>query len=239
MNRILLFFTLFIMSLQTAKACDVINGSDIKFTHMGGYKYHIKYILYHQCICALGIMPRFTVSCGGTSYTRVPPRTSIRDITPVCSSGQPPCQNNGYGGSRFGIEEHIFDDTIDFSVSPYNTFLSGTCCEIMFRVAQPWGLVGTTTTTTTYGGEAMMNLCEIGKKGNNSPTLSNIPMAFICCNQPFVFNNGIFDNKEFDSLSYNLDEPLSATWAPVNWISPLNKDIPFTPFCPPNPGVVN
>ena len=239
MNRILLFFTLFIMSLQTAKACDVINGSDIKFTHMGGYKYHIKYILYHQCVCALGIMPRFTVSCGGTSYTRVPPRTSIRDITPVCSSGQPPCQNGGYGGSRFGIEEHIFDDTIDFSKSPYNTFLSGTCCEIMFRVAQPWGLVGTTTTTTTYGGEAMMNLCEIGKKGNNSPTLSNIPMAFICCNQPFVFNNGIFDNKEYDSLSYNLDEPLSATWAPVNWISPLNKDIPFTPFCPPNPGVVN
>ncbi|MDP2174850.1 MAG: hypothetical protein Q8K70_02960, partial [Bacteroidota bacterium] len=234
---ILISFVL--LSFLRANACDVINGSDIKFVHMGGYKYHIKYILYHQCVCALGIMPKFTVSCGANNYTRVPPRTSIRDITPVCSSGQPPCQNGGYGGSRFGIEEHIFDDTIDFSQAPYNVFLNGNCCEIMFRVAQPWGLVGTTTTTTTYGGEAMMNLCEIGKKGNHSPTLSNIPMAFICCNQPFTFNNGIFDNVEFDSLSYELAEPLSATWAPVNWISPLNKDIPFTPYCPPNPGIVN
>lgn len=184
-------------------------------------------------------MPKFTISCAGTSLTIVPPRTSIRDITPVCSNGQPPCQNGGYGGTRFGIEEHIFEDTIDFAVSPYNQFLNNNCCELMFRVAQPWGLVGTTTSTTTYGGEAMMNLCVIGKKGNTTPTISTIPMSFMCCNQPFTFNNGVFDIKDNDSLAFALDEPLSATWMPVNWISPLNKDIPLTPYCPPNPGTVN
>ena len=231
--------SLFVLCISKSHACDVINGSDIKFNHLGGYKYHVKYILYHQCVCRLGIMPTFTVSCAANSVTHTPKRTSIRDITPTCSSGQPPCLNGGYSGSRYGIEEHIFEDTIDFAQSPYSQFLNNNCCEVMFRVKQPWGLVGTTTSTTTYGGEAMMNLCAISTKGNHSPTLSNIPISFMCCNQPFTFNNGIYDNNDFDSLVYELDEPLSATFMPVTWISPLNKDIPLTPYCPPNPGVVN
>ena len=235
----LIAFFLFMMTTQSVMACDVINGSDIKFIHLGRYKYHVKYILYHQCVCKLGIMPKFTISCGTYSFTIVPPRTSIRDITPTCSNGQPPCTNGGYNGSRYGIEEHIFEDTIDFEASPYNAILNNNCCEVMFRVAQPWGLVGTTTSTTTYGGEAMMNLCNIGTKGNNTPTLSTIPMSFMCCNQPFTFNNGVYDNKEFDSLTFELDEPLSATFTPVTWMTPLNKDIPLTPYCPPNPGIVN
>ncbi|MEZ4804946.1 MAG: gliding motility-associated C-terminal domain-containing protein [Bacteroidia bacterium] len=233
----LIIFSLLATSDSTA--CDVINGSDIKFIHMGGYKYHVKYILYHQCVCQLGVMPTFTISCGANSLKITPPRTSIRDITPVCSSGQPPCKNGGGGGTRYGIEEHIFEDTIDFEVAPYKQFLNNNCCEVMFRVAQPWGLIGTTTSTTTYGGEAMMNLCNIGKKGNTTPTLSTIPMSFMCCNQPFTFNNGVFDNTDYDSLSFALDEPLSSGFIPVSWNSPLNKDIPLTPFCPPNPGKVN
>lgn len=220
-------------------ACDVINGSDIKFKHLGGYKYHVTYVLYHQCVCKLGIMPKFTISCAATSITITPPRTSIRDITPTCSNGQPPCANGGYSGSRYGIEEHIFEDTVDFSKSPYNSVLANNCCEVMFRVSQPWGLVGTTTSTTTYGGEAMMNICNIGTKGNHSPTISTIPMSFMCCNQPFTFNNGVFDLKDNDSLSFELVEPLSSGFIPVTWISPLNKDIPLTPYCPPNPGTVN
>lgn len=184
-------------------------------------------------------MPTFTVSCNMTSIKIVPPRTNIRDITPVCSNGQPPCQNSGYGGTRYGIEEHIFEDTIDFEKAPFNQILNSNCCEVYFRVAQPWGLVGTTTSTTTYGGEAMMNLCNVGLKGNNTPTISTIPMSFMCCNQPFTFNNGVYENFEFDSLSFELVEPLSATFGPVSWIAPLNKDIPLTPYCPPNPGTVN
>lgn len=237
---LLLALTLFFgFNGQDVKACDVINGSDIQFRHLGRYKYHVKYILYHQCVCKLGIMPKFTVSCGTTTITIVPPRTSIRDITPVCSNGQPPCTNGGYSGSRYGIEEHIFEDTVDFEQSPFNAILNNNCCEVYFRVAQPWGLVGTTTSTTTYGGEAMMNICTIGTKGNNTPTLSTIPMSFMCCNQPFAFNNGVYENYEFDSLTFELVEPLSSTFTPVSWFSPLNKDIPLTPYCPPNPGTVN
>lgn len=236
---LLLFIIGFFSGLQTASACDVINGSDIQFRHISRYKYHVKFILYHQCVCQLHIFPKFTISCNSYSYTITPPRTSVRDITPVCSNGQPPCTNGGYGGSRYGIEEHIFEDTIDFEKSPYNNILNNNCCEVLFRVAQPWGLVGTTTSTTTYGGEAMLNICTSGTKGNNTPTISTIPMSFMCCNQPFTFNNGVFENFEFDSLAFELVEPLSSSFGPVTWFAPLNKDIPLTPYCPPNPGTVN
>ncbi len=237
--KVILLLFLITGASQTVSACDVINGSDIKFIHISRYKYHVKFILYHQCVCKLGIMPKFTISCDQYSFTFAPPRTKIRDITPVCSNGQPPCTNGGYSGTRYGIEEHIFEDTIDFEKSPYNAILNGNCCEVKFRVAQPWGLVGTTTATTTYGGEAMLNLCTTGPKGNNTPTLSTIPMSFMCCNQPFTFNNGVFDAIDADSLTFELDEPLSSSFGPVTWNAPLNKDIPLTPYCPPNPGTVN
>jgi len=214
---------------HSAKACDIINGSDIIYTHLGGKKYAIKYVLYHQCACKLSVMPTFTVSCGSTKITNKPPRVSIRDITPVCSSDQPPC--NGSGGSRLGIEEHIFVDTIDFNKAPYSNI--GNCCEVKLRVAQPWGLVSTTTSTTTYGGEAMMDLCNIGKKGNNSPRFTNIAMSFLCCNQPAFINAGTLDLLDFgDSLSYALTEPLSATFTPVTWLSSWSKTYPLTSYWP-------
>jgi gliding motility-associated-like protein len=223
----------------SAHACDVINGSDIKFKHLGGYKYKVTFALYHQCVCKLSVMPTFTISCGSSQLKITPPRISIKDITPTCSSGQPACTNGGYNGSRYGIEEHTFEDTIDFSKSPYSQFVNPNCCEVMFRVAQPWGLVGTTTSTTSYGGEAMLNLCNIGNKGNNSPTISTLPMSFMCCNQPFTFNNGVFDLTDNDSLAFELDEPLSSGFMPVTWVAPLNKNIPLTPYCAGQPGVVN
>ena len=217
-----------LLSPETAKSCDIINGSDIIYTHLGGRKYAIKYILYHQCACALSVMPTFTVTCNSTTITTKPQRVSIRDITPVCSSEQMPCGN---GGSRLGIEEHIFVDTIDFDKSPFTSF--GSCCQVKLRVAQPWGLVSTTTSTTTYGGEAMMDLCNIGKKGNNSPRFSNIAMCFLCCNQPAFINAGTLDLLDNgDSLSYSLAEPLSATFTGVTWLSGWSKTYPLSSYIP-------
>ncbi len=217
------------LSPEIVKSCDIINGSDIIYTYLGGRKYAIKYILYHQCQCKLSVMPTFTVICGSTSITTKPPRVSIRDITPVCSSEQLPCTNSG--GSRLGIEEHIFVDTIDFDKSPFKSF--GSCCQVKLRVAQPWGLVSTTTSTTSYGGEAMMDLCNIGKKGNNSPRFTNIAMCFLCCNQPAYINAGTLDLLDTgDSLAYSLAEPLSASFNAVSWLGGWSKNYPLSSYFP-------
>lgn len=70
--KVILLLILLSGAAQTASACDVINGSDIKFIHISRYKYHVKFILYHQCVCKLGIMPKFTISCDQYSFTFVP-----------------------------------------------------------------------------------------------------------------------------------------------------------------------
>lgn len=238
LKSLLLVLTLFSLSYQ-GKSCDVINGSDIIYTHLGGKRYAIKYVLYHQCVCKLSVMPTFTASSGGNSITTGAKRVSIRDITTVCSRDFPPCLNTGGStGGRYGIEEHIFVDTLDFSKTPYSNWLK-TNCTIRLGVQQPWGLIGTTTSTTTYGGIAELNLCKWDSTGNNSPTFSNIPMTFMCCNLPFTFNNGAVDLKDGDSLSFDLANPLDRNFNSVVWLSPWSKKYPLTPYCPPTPGTVD
>ena len=216
--------------LPKVQACDIINGSDIYFTHISKKKYIIKYVLYHQCACALGILPVFTIKHDNGIITHKPKRVLIRDITPVCSSGQPPCGKPG--GSRLGIEEHTFVDTVDFDAAPYSAILN--TCEIFFRVRQPWGLISTTTSTTNYGGMAMLNICNADTAGNTSPTFTNIAMSFLCCNQPAYINNGAIDNVDRDSLSFELDEPLNSNYQPITWLSPWSKKHPLTPYCIPS-----
>ena len=233
MKKILLCL-IFIIAAKNALPCDIINGSDIFFKHVSGKRYHVKYVLYHQCACPLGIRPTFTINYGTGTLTVTPPRTSIREITPVCASGGILCKNPGPNGGTasglpLGIEEHIFEDTFDFDRAPYN--IVGTNCEIKFRVAQPWGLISTTTSTTNYGGEAMLNLCNIGTKGNNSPIFSNIAITFLCCNQPAFINGGVIDIDR-DSLSFMIDNPLNSTFNSVTWLSPWSSRIPVTPYCP-------
>ena len=229
-RRCILFLivcTFFFKAPSHVSACDIINGSDIYFKHVSKKKYIVTYVLYHQCACALSILPKFTIQHDNGTISHTPPRISIRDITPICSTGQPPC--NQPGGSRLGIEEHIFVDTIDFNSPKYSAI--GKSCKIYFRVAQPWGLISTTTSTTTYGGMAMLNICRIDTVGNNSPTFSNIAMAFLCCNQPAYINSGALDNLDRDSLSFELAEPLDANFKPITWLSPWSKNYPLTPYC--------
>lgn len=227
-------------AIPNLKSCDVINGSDIIYTWISGKKYAIKYVLYHQCVCKLSVLPTFTAKMGNNTTTTKAKRISIRDITNTCTAEFPPCQTDGTSsGSRLGIEEHIFVDTIDFDKTPYSTWIGNGECKVHLRVAQPWGLVSTTTSTSTYGGECEIDLCKIGKQGNNSPRYTNIPMTFMCCNNPFYFNNGAVDVLDGDSLSFDLDDPLQSSFTPVSWLNPWTKRIPLTPFCPSSGGKIN
>lgn len=239
-SKMILTLMFAFITFQQSKACDVINGSDIIYTWLGGKKFAIKYILYHQCVCKLSILPTFSVRGGSNTQTTSAKRISIRDITNTCSSEFPPCLSSGGSqGGRLGIEEHIFVDTLDFDKAPYSTWIANGVCKLKLGVQQPWGLVSTTTSTTTYGGECEINICNIGKKGNNSPTYANIPMTFMCCNIPFFFNNGASDVADGDSLSFDLDNPLSSTFTSVAWLNPWSKKIPLTPFCPSSSGKIN
>jgi hypothetical protein len=49
----------------------------------------------------------------------------------------------------------------------------------------------------------MINICNLKKtvnKCNSSPTLTNDPVGFLCCNIPWYYNNGALDTVDYDSI---------------------------------------
>lgn len=83
----------------------------------------------------------------------------------------------------------------------------------------------------------MINICNIKKsvnKCNSSPTLSNAPIGFLCCNQAYYFNNGAIDTVDYDSFSYSLTHGInSLPNNSVSYSSPFDARYFMTPYCIP------
>jgi hypothetical protein len=216
-------------------------GSDVSYVCISPGKYKIIAKVYRDC---RGIplnspsIQAFSPSCGSSvsiSYTR----TAINDISPTCVGGTAPCNPQNTTVGNEGIEEHVFEGTVDFNTSPFDAFVKNGCCQIYFSVEQCCrnGAITTLTQGNLYT-EAMLDLCNIKKKCNTSPQLSIPPVAYICCNLPFTFNNGAFEFVDGDSLSYHLANPLNAHGSNESYQGTFTPTIPMTPFCLP-PGVIN
>lgn len=64
---------------------------------------------------------------------------------------------------------------------------------------------------------------------NTSPTsTSDSRNIFVCKNQPYFFNMGMMDITDFDSLSFELAESLTAFNTPVSYLSPYNATYPIS-----------
>jgi hypothetical protein len=77
--------------------------------------------------------------------------------------------------------------------------------------------------------------CEIDictKKCNSSPSLTSEPIAILCCNQPYYYNNGASDTSDFDSLSYEFADPLTGWSTKTNWSGSFNSQNPFSVYWP-------
>ena len=216
-------------------------GADVKYTCLGKGKYKVTLKVYRDCtgINLGGISG--TISCGSYSTTFSPTKKGVRDITPTCASSVSACKNR-QSGLGIGVEEHTYEAIIDFSKAPYSTWRKNGCCEFRFS----WGQCCrngeiTTINNGSFYADAMVNLCNIDKtkkKCNDSPDLTSDPIAFLCCNNPYYFNNGALDNQDYDSLSYSLVAPLSGAGRNITLNSPFDPKHPMTPKCIP-PGKVD
>ena len=215
-------------------------GADVAYTCLGKGRYKITLKVYRDCtgINLGGISG--TIRCGSNTTTFSPTKKGIRDITPTCSSNASACKKQTRSG--IGVEEHTYEAIVDFSKAPYSTWRKNGCCE--FRIS--WGQCCrngeiTTINNGSFYADAMINLCNIDKtpnKCNNSPSLTSDPIAFLCCNNPYYFNNGALDNVDYDSLSYSLVSPQSGYNQNMTHKSPFSAQYPMTPKCIP-PGRVN
>ncbi len=83
---------------------------------------------------------------------------------------------------------------------------------------------------------AMLNICNLDsfptRAHNTSPVITNPPVAYICCNQPFNYNNGCTDLSDQDSLAYSMESPLGTSRGNIlGYNAPLSKNVPMTPYC--------
>ena len=227
-------------------------GADVSYRCLGNGKYKIIAKVYRDCRGVSMGTPSFGAyaglnggnGCGSYTLSGLS-RTSIKDVSTRCSTASNPCASPNSAFSGLGVEEHTFEATIDFNTSPLNNFVNkSTCCEVTFYVNECCrnGTITTGQASQNFYATAMINICNLQRmknKCNSSPQLSNPPIAFLCCNQPWYYNNGAIDTIDFDSISYKLVNGLQGIPnTSVSYTSPFTARVPMTPYCVP-PTTIN
>jgi len=247
----ILFLLIWLFSFLNVQATHMM-GADVSYQCLGNGKYKIIAKVYRDCrgvsmgTVAFGAYAGTNGGNGCGSYTLSGlSRTSIKDVSTKCSTASNPCGSANSAFSGLGVEEHTFEATIDFNTSPLNNFVNkSTCCEVTFYVTECCrnGSITTGQSNQNFYATAMVNICNLQKmknKCNSSPQLSNPPIAFLCCNQPWYYNNGAIDTIDFDSISYKLVNGLQGIPNnSVSYSSPFTARVPMTPYCVP-PTTIN
>lgn len=222
-------------NIQKASATHVM-GADITYKCLDTLKFEFTVKYYRYCggvpfgnpsnitklICTK------TGASAGVSLTR----QSIRDVTPVCATATKPCNPSNTSRTGDGIEEHYYTVTIDFNKSPYNNLTKNGCCEVRLETGQCCRNSNITTgaANQNFYTYATIDLCKA--PCNSSPSLTTEPISYLCCNQPFYYNNGASDTSDFDSLSYSFAGPLSGWKREISYSGNYSKSYPFDTYYP-------
>jgi gliding motility-associated-like protein len=221
-------------------------GADITYKCLGNNKYEFTIKMYRDCRGVPIGAPGSRILCKSsganiTSFT--PTEINVRDVTPTCASGGKPCNPPNTTAGK-GVEEHTYTYTYDFT----NAIKNG-CCRVVIGSGQCCrnSEITTGASNQDFWTTAEIDIClkKIPGKCNSSPSLTSEPVAILCCNQPYYYNNGASDTTDFDSLSYRWDDPLTSFSGTTSWAGGRSRTSPFSDYWPigydknkgPNPNV--
>ncbi|MFM9944464.1 MAG: PKD domain-containing protein [Bacteroidia bacterium] len=183
-----------------------------------------------NCASAGTVPSLLTLDCvggsgnvGQVSMTRV----SIKDITRTCKKEISKCEQPCNGQYPYGIEKHTFEGTIDLRKA-----MKAGCCRFSVSTANICCRSVNITTGPSGGFYTYLEIDACKKPCNTSPQLTNDPVAILCCNQPYFFNNGAVDTVNFDSLSYSLVNAYSGKGTISNYSGGFSGKFPLTPYFP-------
>ncbi|MHB1277098.1 MAG: hypothetical protein ACYC1Q_01730, partial [Bacteroidia bacterium] len=197
-----------------------VMGSDIVYKCIGGGQYEVLVRVYRDCNGNNINQANLTATCGAnTVIVNTQTLVSVRDITgisPNCNVISA-CAGGPYA---YGVEEYIFSMILD--LSPYSccnwTLSWELCCR---NNGISTGMAGENFYTT-----ATLNKCLASC--NSSPDFTNPPIAIVCDDQDFIFNNGALDTIDVgDSLSYALVPALRAAGTSVTYSGSYNAQRPL------------
>ncbi|MDX5319528.1 MAG: PKD domain-containing protein [Bacteroidota bacterium] len=228
MKKLLLFvlFLIGLFSVEKAEASHVM-GSDIVYRCVGNGKYEVLVRVYRDCNGIQLSQSNVVARCSSTTITiSSQTKVSTRDITGIDANC--PVQSRCKGSSfQYGVEEHIWKMTIDLS--------NYSCCEWTLSWEQCCrnGAITTGASGQNFFTTATLNKCVT--PCNSSPDFTNPPVAIICHNQDFVFNNGALDTVDSgDSLSYELVNGLTGLNSSITYSGNFSPVRPMTFFGFPN-----
>ena len=232
MRKLLLYITflLFIFDTNAQK----FSGGEIYYEQLSYRKYKITAQVYRVCSdSSLNSLNGFVISDSFKTSMNFK-RVSIARINDTCGN---PC-NIQNQSSNPGFEKHIFIDTVDFNKAPFNKYVKAGNCFVNFAIQQYMRDASSnikSSGSNLFYIESKVNICFKTTK-NKSPEFAFEPKFYACCNQPFIYNMGIIDSSDVDSLALELAPVLSDYATPVQYNGNFNSQIPMTPYCPPNPG---
>ncbi|MCH2045450.1 MAG: T9SS type A sorting domain-containing protein [Saprospiraceae bacterium] len=214
MKNLFNFKSLFCSLILTLGACLMSNdayathsmGADLTYTCIGSNQYLVTLTFYRDCngIQEAPTQPiNFNSQDGCSGFSLSLPKFDEEEITPVCP-GIVGSACNGTG--IYGIERHVYQDTVTFPTGCTAWTGSWTrCCRN-----------GAITSLTSPLNEQMHIDTEIADASlcNNSPVFLNNPTVFACVGQPVFYNHGAFD-ADGDQLVYSLGNCYDESADPV------------------------
>lgn len=235
MRKLFLFLVLLIFSFELE--AQKFSGGEIYYEQLSYRKYKITAQVYRVCSdSSLNSLNGFVISDSFKTSMNFK-RVSIARINDTCGN---PC-NVQNQSSNPGFEKHIFIDTVDFNKAPFNKYVKAGNCFVNFAIQQyrrdSSSNIKSSGNNLFYI-ESKVNICFNITK-NKSPEFAFEPKFYTCCNQPFIYNMGIIDSSDVDSLALELAPVLSDFATSVQYNGSFNSQIPMTPYCPPSPGVIN
>lgn len=224
-------FTLLTFILMSASAsASHIMGADISYEYLSPFKYKITVKIYRDCRGVPLNAPDIKILCPDGSNTKslTYSRVSINDISNFCKGDTSPCTPVNVP-SNAGIEEHVFESTVDFSQSPFDIYKKAGCCDVRIAVEQCCrnGAI-TTISPGNFYTDAMLNVCESGKLKNSSPVFGTYPVQYVCCNNLLTYSQGISNDGNSDSVSFELVAPLNANNSNEPYNSGFSAQKPMT-----------
>lgn len=224
-----LLLLLLLLPPQTAKATHAA-GSDIRYRCLGGLQYEIEVTFYRDC-GGVAEPSNITVNCRSVSgnhninitLNKVSGSSNGNEITVPCATSTSSCN----GGSSTGVRRWVYRATVTLPSARADwVFSYSVCCRncTITTISNPCA------SNSLLYVEATLN--NLNAPCNNSPTFSNIPIAFVCTGQNFNYNHGVLD-PDGDSLTYQLIAPKISATANVSFIPPASVTTPLassTPF---------
>jgi gliding motility-associated-like protein len=192
-------------------------GMDISFACYGNNLYQFYVTFYRDCIgidappsmklylasdnCAY--LDSFNMTLGFSTQGS----DTISHLAGLCPDASSQC----VGGTYTGYEQYIYFVNItvpeicdDWVASTYIEFRNNAITNLV-----------------NPGNKRLYVECQFSNANglcDNSPLFSNVPLAYSCVNELFLYNHGAYD-PDGDSLAYQLVNPLNGANDPINYVS--------------------